>query len=101
MTGKRSGEGGVGGRTQLILGLNAHSQEPQQEVIDLYSDFCSWEFDICCFPLLSPGSSPDLAPSLEQGGCRYHMSITVFALVVPYVALRIFSACSSNLATEI
>lgn len=71
-----------------------------RRVLDLFSDFCSWEFDICCFPALSPGSFPDLAPSLEQGSFRY-MSITVFVLVVPYVALLLFSACSSNLPTGI
>lgn len=55
----------------------------------------------CCFLPLSPGNFPDLSPSLFQGCRRYHMSITVFALVVPYVALLILSACSSNLPTEI
>lgn len=78
------------------------TKRPQSgRVLNLFSDFCRWEFDVCCFPPLSPGSFPYLAPSLEQGGRRYHMSITVFALVVPYVALLILSACSSNLPTEI
>lgn len=78
--------GGEGGNPADFRTICPQSSATAGRVLDLFSDFGSWEFDICCFPPLSPGSFPDLAPSLEQGGHRYHMSITVFALVAPYVA---------------